>query len=174
MRSSFQFGVVRDVAHLKTLMGLLHRPVYTFEKHNRFHEFMAGRKVRAMVMKGFYIQFHHCVRQGKKWIDISYSVREGNLSYFIGSFEFMRYSTKAHIVKFITQQMLGIMFDRMLLQNVVVYEGENVLAKIKNANTSLERAFWDAVRNKLKKQFMGIKSGSESDLLYLRSIPVQF
>lgn len=174
MRTGFQHGVVQDVAHLKTLMGLLHRPVYTFEKHNRFHEFIPGRKVRAMVMWGFYIQFHHCVRQGKKWIDISYSVREGNLSYFIGSFEFMRYSTKAHIVKFITQQMLGIMFDRTLLHNVVMYEGENVLGKIKNAATDFERAFWESIANKLKKQFMEIKSGSESELLYLRSIPMQF
>lgn len=169
----FKFGFINNVNHLKSILRNLNHHVFNFEKEKRFHIFENNKRVKVLLMAGFHIKFHHQIRNKQKFIDISYQIKEGNLDYFIGSFAFKRYSTKAHITQFILQELMGIMFDRIKAQRLVTYKGHNVLERIEMAENEYDKVYWQSILANLKKRYQGLRTGNMVDVKYLQTLSVQ-
>lgn len=164
MSNRFTFGLIRNVKHLKEILRHLNVVVFEYEKEKRFQVFEVGKNVEVMIMNGLVVMFKHRVRNGEKVIDVSYRVKEGCLNYYIGTFEFKRYSTKAHITQFVMSSLLGIMFDKLLLMGLVEWKGEEIRKRIENSESEYDKVYWESVLVNLKKRYMGLKSG-ESEII---------
>lgn len=171
--NKFVNGLIQGRVHLKTMHELMNAKVFEFEKENRLQVFKDGKIIKIQIMMDFYIYFKYRVYNNQKLIDVTYSIKQGNLNYFLGTFEHKRYSTKAHITNFVYDKICDIMFDRMLLQGLVIHKGESVQEKIKNAPSDYEKVFWESVAWKLKKEYRGPMLNMSISTKRLLNIPVQ-
>lgn len=169
----FVNGLIQGRSHLKAIHELMNAKVFEFEKENRLQIFKDGKVIKIQIMMDFYIYFKYRIYNKQKLIDVTYSIKQGNLHYFLGSFEYKRYSTKAHITNFVYDAICDIMFDRMLLQGLVIHKGESVQEKIKNAPSEYEKVFWKSIAWKLKKEYRGSMLNMSISTKRLLNIPVQ-
>ncbi|WNV45920.1 hypothetical protein [Aeromonas phage AerS_266] len=170
---TFVHGLIQGRTHLKALHELMNAKVFEFEKENRLQVFKDGKVIKIQIMLDFYVYFKYRIYNNQKLIDITYSIKQGHLHYFLGTFEYKNYSTKAHITNFVYDAICDVMFDRMLLQGLVIHKDENVQEKIKTGESEFQRVFWKSIAWKLKKEYRGPMLNMSISTKRLLNIPVQ-